>query len=393
VAKTNYFRISTTLAVAAVAAAFAALLEASAPALGQYCGEWCGPEFTFPLIADDSVSPAAGETGVYRDSNVEVYFSSNMDPTTIDTITFTLVKQGTSTPTPVEATVTYDDIDNLGYAVLDPKADLEAKTIYTATIKGGEKGVKEASGAPMSGDYSWSFTTGDSTTPPADTTPPETTIDSGPGNGKPGEASFSFSSSEPDSTFECSLDNGTSWSTCTSPKAYSGLSAGLHTFVVKATDKAGNRDTSPASRSWTEMVDNADSNRFFINSNDPKWQKGTFSTAYGADHTYRYRQPARSGYYAYYKVNTPTAGKYDVYAWWPKIATNNTSTAFWVYTTTGWSPKISKNQKDIGDSWVYLGTFPMNAADDWNISVDYGSSSSTKGNIIADAVRIVPHQQ
>ena len=85
----------------------------------------------------------------------------------------------------------------------------------------------------------------------ADTTPPETTIDSGPtGTTASVDASFAFSSSETGSTFECRIDNG-AWGACTSPKAYTGLAAGTHTFDVRATDAAGNTDATPASRTWT----------------------------------------------------------------------------------------------------------------------------------------------
>ena len=87
--------------------------------------------------------------------------------------------------------------------------------------------------------------------PPADTTPPETTIDSGPsGTVDYGEATFNFSSSEPNSTFECSLDDA-AFDICTSPKSYTGLGNGQHTFEVRARDAAGNVDATPATHTWT----------------------------------------------------------------------------------------------------------------------------------------------
>jgi Bacterial TSP3 repeat len=85
----------------------------------------------------------------------------------------------------------------------------------------------------------------------ADTTPPETTVTSGPtGTVGSSSAALSFSSSESGSTFECRID-GAAYASCSSPKAYVGLSDGQHTFSVRATDAAGNTDASAASRTWT----------------------------------------------------------------------------------------------------------------------------------------------
>ncbi len=62
-------------------------------------------------------------------------------------------------------------------------------------------------------------------------------------------ASFTFQSSEPGTTFECSLD-GMLFTECRSPIGYAGLSDGEHTFAVRAVDAAGN--TGPeASHRWT----------------------------------------------------------------------------------------------------------------------------------------------
>ena len=82
------------------------------------------------------------------------------------------------------------------------------------------------------------------------TKPPVPVIDSGPtGAIRATSASFSFSDAEAGVTLLCQ-QGGSSWSTCTSPKSYSGLSATAQTFSVKARDAAGN-ESAAATRSWT----------------------------------------------------------------------------------------------------------------------------------------------
>lgn len=81
-------------------------------------------------------------------------------------------------------------------------------------------------------------------------TPPETAIDSGPtGTIFGNQAIFEFHANEP-STFQCKLDGGV-FEPCSSPKVYSGLAFGPHSFEVRAIDSAGQVDPTPASRSWT----------------------------------------------------------------------------------------------------------------------------------------------
>jgi hypothetical protein len=85
-----------------------------------------------------------------------------------------------------------------------------------------------------------------------DTAPPETTLaSSGPtGSTTATNAEFEFSS-EPGVTFRCQLDSQAVEVGCTSPRGFSALAVGSHTFKVWATDGAGNADATPATRTWT----------------------------------------------------------------------------------------------------------------------------------------------
>jgi hypothetical protein len=88
-----------------------------------------------------------------------------------------------------------------------------------------------------------------------DATPPETTIDGGPGSlTNSRSASLTFSGSGGAGTgvagFECALDTA-AFAACSTPANLSGLADGAHTFTVRAVDLAGNRDASPAWRAWT----------------------------------------------------------------------------------------------------------------------------------------------
>jgi hypothetical protein len=83
-----------------------------------------------------------------------------------------------------------------------------------------------------------------------DTIPPATTITGvPPASTNSRLATFAFTSAEAPSTFACSLDGG-AFAACSSPKDYSGLVDGTHSFQVRATDRAGNTDPTPASYSW-----------------------------------------------------------------------------------------------------------------------------------------------
>jgi hypothetical protein len=76
-----------------------------------------------------------------------------------------------------------------------------------------------------------------------DTSPPDTAIASAAVDA--GRATFTFTSTEVHSTFQCRLDRA-AFARCSSPAVYGGVAVGTHTFAVRAIDGAGNVDPTPA---------------------------------------------------------------------------------------------------------------------------------------------------
>lgn len=88
-----------------------------------------------------------------------------------------------------------------------------------------------------------------------DKTPPETAIVAKPSDpsGSP-VASFTYSSNEAGSSFQCKLDGGNFNSCPAAGVTYSGLAEGGHTFQVRATDSSNNTDPSPAGYSFSVVL-------------------------------------------------------------------------------------------------------------------------------------------
>jgi len=80
---------------------------------------------------------------------------------------------------------------------------------------------------------------------------PDTSVTAGPAPVTTATvASFSFTSSRTGSSFTCALDGGAA-TPCTSPRNYSNLSVGNHSFRVTATSLAGVSDPTPTTAVWT----------------------------------------------------------------------------------------------------------------------------------------------
>ena len=114
--------------------------------------------------------------------------------------------------------------DSLFEACTSPKSYAAGDGPHTFTVK-----ATDAAGNSGQTSYGWTI----------DTVAPKAKITSAP-NDPSGvkSATFEFSADEP-ATFRCKLDSQT-FAACTSPKSYSSLPDGLHTFAVRAIDLAGN---------------------------------------------------------------------------------------------------------------------------------------------------------
>jgi hypothetical protein len=96
-----------------------------------------------------------------------------------------------------------------------------------------------------------------------DTIAPDASLGGGPGEGAlqaVNTETFALSSGDPSATFQCSLD-GAGFSDCTSPQALSRLTAGAHTFSVRAVDPAGNVGAA-TTRAWAVAASDDDDDGF-----------------------------------------------------------------------------------------------------------------------------------
>jgi hypothetical protein len=128
-----------------------------------------GGDTTPPTIT--KVVPVNGATSIQLASTIQVVFSEQVQPSTVNGSTFSIHGSGA-----VDGTVTLAD----SIALFAPSAPFAPNTTYTARVTAG---VKDLAGNPLASEYIWSFTTG----PVPDTTPP-TVVAITPGNSAAGVA-------------------------------------------------------------------------------------------------------------------------------------------------------------------------------------------------------------
>lgn len=244
---------------------------------------------TLSSTTDNAISgtlTASASTGTATFSNVvfgtagSQYLTASATGVTSATATIT-VAGGTPTPSPSPsgsptATPTPAPDTTISTKPSTPSASASATFEFTADIAGStfecqiDSGSWESCTSPKVytslSDGSHTFgvrATADSQTDatPAtytwtvDATAPETSITvAPPGATYKTSASISFSATDTGgvgvASYECKLD-AESYAACTSPKSYTGLASGSHTFYVRALDTLGNTDATPATVTWS----------------------------------------------------------------------------------------------------------------------------------------------
>lgn len=138
------------------------------------------------------------------------------------------------------------------------------------------------------------------------------------------------------------------------------------------------------SATYSQVVDNTTAGRFKASS---KWITSNYEKTemYGRNYRALKRQSS-SARSARWRIKVPAGGKYTVFARWPANSGYTGRATYRVNTVNGWKTK-TVSQKTGGGRWFKLGAFSLAAGDDWKIAL--ASTTSSKGYIVADAVRIV----
>ena len=214
----------------------------------HYSGLSDGPH-TFTVRATDPAGNVDA-TPASRSWTVDTSVSDTTAPTV--QVTAPVSGQVVSGDTTLSADAADDvGLDHVDFMVNGTTVGTDATAPYTATWHSASAPDGDATVTARAVDTSTNATTSSPVTVTVDNTGPDTTIDSGPqGFVASDSAAFAFSSQDSTASFQCNLD-GSSFSGCTSPQQYTGLTDGAHTFEVRAKDTSGNLDATPASRSWT----------------------------------------------------------------------------------------------------------------------------------------------
>jgi hypothetical protein len=131
--------------------------------------------------------------------------------------------------------------------LLDNEAAQPCSSPYVRTLADGShnfsvRAVDTAGNSDdMPAEHAWTI----------DTLAPETTLTRGPpARDNSVMAEFTFRSNESNISFDCALDNA-GYLPCNSGQSFGPVGDGAHSFAVRARDRAGNLDASPAVYAWS----------------------------------------------------------------------------------------------------------------------------------------------
>jgi len=105
------------------------------------------PDTTAPVVS--TTSPIANATGVAVNATVAATFSEAINPTTVTTLSFTLMRGATA----VTGTIAVGPVNTVTFT---PSAAMLGNTVYTATLS---TAIKDLAGNSLASALTWSFTT------------------------------------------------------------------------------------------------------------------------------------------------------------------------------------------------------------------------------------------
>jgi subtilisin family serine protease len=366
-----------------VAQALAALLSGeiiidNGTAGTSFTGSWCTSSAPNPFGAN-SLFSCGGGLDTYRwtptipaqaSYDVYLWWTSNSNRSTSVPITVTHASGSTAR--------TFNQQVGGGQWVLHGRYTFNAGTA-------GWVQVTDANGQANADAVRWVPAT-------PDTTPPDTTISSGPsGIITTNSATFTWTGSDnvtPTGNLVYAtrlepLESFSAFSSATT-RTYTNLANGSYTFHVKAQDTSGNEDPTPATRAFTVSVaagqitiDNGTAGTSFTGSwctssaPNPFGANSLFSCGGGLD-TYRWTP------------TIPAQASYDVYLWWTSNSNRSTSVPITVTHASG-STARTFNQQVGGGQWVLHGRYTFNAG-----TAGWVQVTDANGQANADAVRWAP---
>jgi len=129
------------------------------------------------------------------------------------------------------------------------------------------------------------------------------------------------------------------------------------------------------------IVDNADSAHVTLTG---VWTVSTSTPGYYATN-YIHDGNTGTGKNVRFTPNLPSAGNYQVFAWWTAAGNRATNVPVSIISGTGTTPVVI-NETATGSQWVSLGTYPFNSGTNGAVVI---ANTGANGFVIADAVRFL----